>query len=64
MLGSAIDSLIMFAGGAYAALGYPKAVAKRVAAGTAAEQETNRVSWMRPLGYILMLIAVVLLFVG
>lgn len=60
LIGSLIDSLIMFGAGVFFAFGYPRMVSKRVAEGAASEGEVARVRWMQIGGYVLMVIAVIL----
>ena len=62
MLGSLIDGLIIFVAGAYTAFVYPKSVAKRVAEGAMPPDGAERVKWMRPLGYGLMVVGLLFIF--
>lgn len=61
LIGLVFDKLIMLFAGIYISFLWPVSLRKKVEAGEAEESELIKFKWLRPLGLVLILLAIVLL---
>ena len=63
IIGMYVDKLIMIFAGIYISFIWPSKITKSVRDGELDKKELSKIRWLRPVGIILILISIVLLFV-
>jgi len=63
IIGSVLDKIIIIFAGVFIAFIYPNVLKNKVEKDETNSEELNKLKWMRPLGWLLMLIGIIMLII-